>query len=430
MTIFPSVGLIAQKRIFSIAPHVSVAEASRLMDQRNLSSVIVESGRQSFLFSIEQLLAYLAENGDINAPLADLALPVLPCITENQHVLAALECLEASAQRYLGVLRNDALTGILTYTDLLAAISPTVLVEKKTVGDLISKSELVTFSPDWILEDIFCHFQRLEDSVVVVEDGVALGIITTKDVFRTIAAGKSIRGCLPDYMSKPVITTRTTATVQEALDQFKSNNIKRSVVIGESGCLVGVITQSELVGFVYSMWINLTKYHSNELRELIAGMDWDSRNADGASKGLPALGIESRAALQQKLEYEINRIYRYQSAPFSVVLLGIACQQTNGNHVPLVSEQILRQIALELPQWVRVTDGVALWNRTTFAVLLPHTDAAGGDRFVSRIKSHMQSLFGDDAAMLNIAARQIDSKEQLYEFLADADAIMHPTPDA
>lgn len=426
MTIFPSVGLIAQKRIFSLAPHVSVAEASRLMDERNLSSVIVEAGRQRFLFSIEQLLAYLAKSGDQHAPLAELSLPVLPTITESQHVLAALECLEASAQRYLGILQGDTLTGILTYTDLLAFISPTVMVEKKTVGDLISKSELVTFSPDWVLEDVLCHFRCLEDSVVVVEDGVVLGIITTKDVFKTIAGGKSIKGCLPDYMSSPVITTRTSATIQQALDQFKNHNIKRSVVVGESGDLIGVITQSQLVGFVYSTWINLTKYHSNELRELIAGMDLDNRIIVGFSKSQVAMRLDSRAVWQQKLDYEINRICRYQSAPFSVALFAIACHQTREN-LPIALEQILRQIAVALPQWVRTTDGAALWNETTFAVLLPHTDALDAVRFAARIKSRIESLCTDVAAVVNIAARQIDSKEQLHEFFADADAIIHPT---
>jgi len=424
MSIFPSVGLIAQKRIFLLAPHISVAEASRLMDERNLSSVIVEAGTQRCLFSIEQLLAYLAKNGDQHAPLAELSLPVLPTITESQHVLAALECLEASAQRYLGILQGDTLTGILTYTDLLAAISPTVLVEKKTVGDLISKSELITFSPDWILEDILCHFKRLEDAVVVVEDGVALGIITTKDVFRAIAGGKSLRGCLPDYMSRPVIVTRTTATIQEALDQLKNHNIKRSVVIGESGDLLGVITQSELVGFVYSAWINLTKYHSDELRELIAGMEQNKTTIDSTSKSL-AIGLDTRAILQQKLDYEIGRIYRYQSAPFSIALFAIACHQTRENF-PLGLEQIRRQIAVELPQWARATDAVAVWNETTFGVLLPHTLASGAVRFAARIKSRIETLFGDAAAVVNITARQIDSKEQLHEFLADADAIMHP----
>ena len=426
MTAFPSVQSIAQKQVLFSNSSLTVAEASMLMDESNLSSLIVADNDQHYIFSIEALLVHLANNGDGHTRLSELTLPVLPCITENQHVLAALECLESSAQRYLGVTQHNALTGILTYTDLLAAISPTVLIEKKTVGELLSKSELVTFSPDWILEDILCHFKCLEDAVVVAEDGVALGIITTKDVFRLIANRKSLGGTLPEYMTSPVITTRTTASIQEALAQLKSHNIKRSVVVNDGGDLVGVITQSELIGFTYGTWINLTKYHSGELREVLEVLDLGKRADGGASQVINVSALDSKAMLQQKLAQEINRICRYRCAPFSFVLFAIECRQAE-----VAFNASVQKIAAELPRWVRNTDGIALWNTNSFAVLLPQTPGAGGEVFAARIRTCIEHLLGaENAVRVSSSIRQIDSKTQLDEFLADADLFAQSSSSA
>lgn len=421
---FPPVASIAQKQVVLSHPTMTVAQAAKLMVEKNLSSVIVEKDCQRYIFSIEALLAHLARDGDRDALLGDISLPVLPCIPQNQHVLAAMECLEAFGRRYLGITDDDALKGILTYTDLLSAITPTVLVEKKKVGELISRSEFISFSSDWILEDILCHFNDLDDCVVVVEGDTAVGIITTKDVFRIIAGGKNICMPLTHYMSSPVTTIRTTATILEALTQLKTQNIKRSVVVNESAQLVGLITQSELVRYVYGTWISLTKYHGGELRELIDMLDLERGDKRGISTAGEFVGLDDKQGFQRKLNNELDRIGRYRSAPFSFALFSISICKHNQCVTQAQSYyETLNNIAAQLPNWVRKSDGVAHWNDDSFAALLPHTDVAGARTFATRVKACIEKLVSDTGIdlMVNIAIRQISTKDQLDEYLVDID---------
>ena len=58
------------------------------------------------------------------------------------------------------------------------------------MGELIARSEPMTFTADWILDDVLCHLNKVEDAVIVVDEGSPIGIVTTKDVFRLISAGK------------------------------------------------------------------------------------------------------------------------------------------------------------------------------------------------------------------------------------------------
>lgn len=427
LTIFPRVASIAQKQVVLSNPKMTVAEASKLMNEKNISSVIIESDGQHHVFSIEALLEHVAKDGGRHVALSDISLPILPCIQENQHVLAALECLEAAGRRYLGVTDGEFLKGIVTYTDLLSAITPTVLVEKKKVGELISRSELITFSSDWILEDILCHFSNLEDSVVVVEDDLAVGIITTKDVFRIIASGKNMSMPLTHYMSSPVATTRTTATILEALTQLKTQNIKRSVVIKEPNQLVGVITQSELVRYIYGTWINLSKYHGGELRELIDILDLKCGDANDISTTAELVRLDDKQHFQQKLNQELDRVCRYQCAPFSFALLSICFRNENECVKQRQSyDKTRHNIAAQLPRWVRTSDGVAHWSDEAFAVLLPHTSATGARQFASRVKTCIEQLVSTTniELVVNIAIRQISTKDQLDEYLVDIDSSM------
>lgn len=415
---FPTIESIAQKRLLRGSPAMTVANAALMMRDSNLSSLIVERGGRQCVFSIEGLLAYLADNGDSSVRLADISLPVLPCVGVNDHVLTALERLEASGQRYLGVDNQGRIQGMLTYTDLLAAVSPSVLIEKKTVGDLIAKSELITFSPDWILEDILCHFKKLEDSVVVVDDGVALGIITTKDVFKCLAGGRSLAAPLSQFMTRPLITTRTSATIQDALAQLKFYNIKRSVVIDEAGALVGVVTQSDLVGFTYGTWTNLTKHHAGELRELFGVL----QSASGDENGTVRM-LEDRRSFQRKLHDELLRVERYRCAPFALVMFEIDRQSTTVQAGDAAEfQRIIGRLGAELASQVRTVDGVTLWDDRRFAVILPHTDTEAAHSFAFRVKAGIERIAEPGLALsVGVAVRPIASREQLNAFLEGAD---------
>ncbi len=89
--------------------------------------------------------------------------------------------------------------------------------------------------------------------LIVVRDDKPLGIITERDIVRKIAAedktASSIK--LESIMSAKFKWVEPSTTVDSAVQKMINSNIRRLVVL-ENEKLVGVITQTDLAGFLRS----------------------------------------------------------------------------------------------------------------------------------------------------------------------------------
>ncbi len=192
----------------------------------------------------------------------------------------------------------------------------------------------------------------MEDSIIVVEAGIPVGIITTKDIFRILSSGSATDLPLAEYMTSPVATTHIDATIHDALMQLKTLKIKRAVVVDANRHLVGVVTQSELVGFAYGTWIDLVKHHASELKELVGILESKALGLEKSALTDPLTGIGNRRMLQQRLEEEIQRIRRYRSSPFSLLLIDIDhFKRVNDSHGHLVGDEVLKLVAASCAAW-------------------------------------------------------------------------------
>jgi PAS domain S-box-containing protein len=105
-------------------------------------------------------------------------------------------------------------------------------------------------------------------SLVVVDNGIVVGIITEKDFLeRVVAKGKSavdIR--VREVMSCPVVSVSPEVTVLEAGRIAEEKHIKRLPVI-DSGKLVGIVTQTDLIRVLtsYGMWRDVAEIMTKDV---------------------------------------------------------------------------------------------------------------------------------------------------------------------
>ncbi|WP_445369360.1 diguanylate cyclase [Methylomonas sp. BW4-1] len=428
-TIFPTVGSIAQKQLLRATLNMTIRSVSQLIDQHNVSSVVLEIGDEYFVFSVEDLLRHLHAGGSSDATLAELTLRKMTCVFENERILTAFEILENNGDRYLGVVDSaESLVGILTDTDILSAVDPTVLVQKKTIGELVTRIEPVTFTADWILDDVLNHLQKMEDSIIVVEAKIPVGIITTKDIFKLISAADTTDRPLREYMTSPVITTQVSSTIQDALAQLKTCHIKRSIVVNQENQLVGVVTQSELVGFAYGTWIDLIKHHAGELKELVAILDAKAKGFEKSSLTDPLTGLGNRRMLDKRLADEIGRMRRYDAPAFSLLLLDIDFfKHINDTHGHLIGDEILKAISLKLMSVVRCSDDAIRWGGEEFAILLPHTLLQDAVEFANRLRTTIEdhSFVEQIHITISIGVGQFSITEHESQFLDRVDKALY-----
>lgn len=84
-------------------------------------------------------------------------------------------------------------------------------------------------------------------AVVVLENGIAIGIITERDLARRIVAkGKPLTTNVKEVMSSPLIVINPDDTVWEAAQLMKARQIHRVPAVKENR-LVGIVTTSDIV---------------------------------------------------------------------------------------------------------------------------------------------------------------------------------------
>ena len=112
----------------------------------------------------------------------------------------------------------------------------------------IMKSAVISIDSSLTAKDAA---KMMEDAgvgcVVVMEKGVATGILTERDFVRRIAAHeKSLSTPVKEIMSSPLIVINQDETVWELAELMKQRRIHKVPVINEEGRLVGISTSTDL----------------------------------------------------------------------------------------------------------------------------------------------------------------------------------------
>lgn len=87
-------------------------------------------------------------------------------------------------------------------------------------------------------------------SVIVLKDGMPVGIITMRDLSsKIVAEGRNPNGVKAfEIMSSPLITVAKDETVEKALALMDRNNIRRVVVVDEAGKPYGISVELRICG--------------------------------------------------------------------------------------------------------------------------------------------------------------------------------------
>ena len=85
-------------------------------------------------------------------------------------------------------------------------------------------------------------------SIIIVEDGKPIGVLTESDILRKIVAEEKdpSKISVEEVMSKPPITISPDATIEEAVRLMGKHKIRRLPVV-DKGKLVGMVTEKDIM---------------------------------------------------------------------------------------------------------------------------------------------------------------------------------------
>ncbi len=109
--------------------------------------------------------------------------------------------------------------------------------------------------------------------VIVVRADIAVGIVTERDIVHKVTSEgvdpSKIR--VEDIMSTPLITVTPEVTIMEAAEKMSSFEIRRIVVVGDNGRLVGLLTAGDI-----ARWLAKQKDYSDPALNAIARLKMSS----------------------------------------------------------------------------------------------------------------------------------------------------------
>lgn len=402
----PTLGTIAKRTIVKADFTMTVRIVAELMRQHDVNSVLIEEAAQRYIFSIDELLEFLHQGGSANSLLRDAPVHLIACLEEGSKVNHALELLEHSGQRYLGVTNHAAdLVGVISRYDILHSIDPAALMERRVVGDIFARKMPVMFTADWILEDVMHHLRKWDDSIVVVDAGRAIGLITPQHVFGVMMREKSAQHPLAYYMVSPVVTTPINFTLQQALQQMREHLLHQAIVVDQQQRVVGLVSQSEMIGYAYGSWINIMQSQAAELQALVASLQQKASGLELLTLKDDLTGLGNRRQFHQQLVAEMERMRRYQANPFSLVIFDVDhFKKVNDHHGHLVGDAVLRRMGAELNGFTRATDTACRWGGEEFAVLLSSTSLEAAAIFATRFKTLIQNLDFPNGLKVTVSA--------------------------
>ena len=84
-------------------------------------------------------------------------------------------------------------------------------------------------------------------SVVITAHGKPIGMVTERDILKSLAFRKAVRPDTPieEIMSAPLVAVNSNSTIGDAAELMARNKIRR-LLVKENGRYVGIVTQRDL----------------------------------------------------------------------------------------------------------------------------------------------------------------------------------------
>ncbi len=261
---------VMAKDIITIRKDQTVSDSLKLMNKHKISRLPVISAKSDELVGIiteKDIATKIASSKYENVPLSHIRISTIM----TQDVITAkpedekLSILKVMVDNHIGgvpITDGEKIVGMVTKTDFLRDINIEPYTEK-TIKEIMTK-HVVTVSPD----ERLVHARRLMIDndiarLVVVSSGSIVGIITAKDLAKTIIDFKKrvpekyqhsqIRNLfVQEVMSKTIETTPKDATIAEVAQIMVKEEFSGMPISDDNNKVQGIVSKTDILKFIYN----------------------------------------------------------------------------------------------------------------------------------------------------------------------------------
>lgn len=260
---------VMAKGIVTIRKDQTVTDALKVMNKHKISRLAVISPKTDELVGIiteKDMATKIASAKYEEVPLTHMRISTIMTddvitadVTESK-----VQVLKKMVDNHIGgipILDGEEIVGMVTKTDFLKDVD-TDAYTKTPIKDIMTR-RVITVNPD----DRIVHARRLmiDNSVarlVVVDSGTIAGIITAKDMAKTIIEFKKrvpekyqhsqIRNLfVQEVMSQTIETTTKESSIAEVADIMVEKEFSGMPVSDDSNKVQGIVSKTDLLRYIY-----------------------------------------------------------------------------------------------------------------------------------------------------------------------------------
>ncbi|MBI5014290.1 MAG: GGDEF domain-containing protein [Deltaproteobacteria bacterium] len=215
---------------------------------------------------------------DLSEPVEPHAKKTLIVTSGDRAIGYALNLmLENNIRRLIVQGASGEFLGVITQEDLAQQLEEDFYRSSVRVKHILDKvGTLISGRRDSGVRAILEQMVRHRISAVpILEDGVAVGIITEKDILRLADAEVPLSAAVEQYMSSPVVTADPEVPIVDVVQRMRSHDIRRVVVVDGRGHAIGVLTNRDLVRNLeldYNDFLERKLRHTKDVMNLLPEM--------------------------------------------------------------------------------------------------------------------------------------------------------------
>lgn len=423
---------IAQKNVIKIADTSSIQSAIDLMYRENHRNIIVTSDNEYHRFGLltaNDLIRLRLAKIDFGLPINTIKYDRLFAVSEEALLSDILDEVSHDIECLCVTDENDNLSGVVFYTEIISSVDPQLLLEKRSIGEIIHSQHLkCAQATDAAIDVIGLMDHMLNDCVMIFDVAEPVGIITTKDVVRLFGEGKDLLLPVSSYMSSPIETISYDASIKDALDFIQARQFKRLIVEDHEGMIVGQITQGELISRIYTRWSELVRHNDARLKEMNRALKVRATKFEELSVVDHLTGVYNRVKFELELQKEIDRVRRYKSQSFSIIFFDVDhFKKVNDTHGHATGDLVLQKISHCISKQMRITDIFARWGGEEFVAILPSTALEDAITVADKLRASISELVLDEVGHVtcSFGVGEYRTEDTFHSIILRADKAMY-----
>ena len=274
---------IADKENMWIEAHSMLNQLLQLMHKNKKGVVVVlKEGRPIGIVTERDVVGLLYRGVNLDERAHIFARKPLVVAKGKRTVSYALSLMvENNIRRLVVADDSESFLGVVTQEEILNLLEEDFYRSAIRVKHIFDQLKDLVSAPsnETIKEVLSKMVEHQIGAVPILENSMAIGVITEKDVLRLANDKVSLQERVGEHMSSPVIFAKLETRLIDVVQTMNRGNIRRLVVEDEDGLAAGMITNRDLVRNLegdYNQFLETKLRHSKDVFNLLPEMFFEA----------------------------------------------------------------------------------------------------------------------------------------------------------